>query len=267
MAEEPDGPLGLQFERAELAGSGVAPACASCGSTVHGVYYDIAGATTCERCAAELQLAAANESGGASRFVRAAALGLLAAIAGSLAWYGIRRLTGYEFGILAIGVGLLVGGAVRKGARARGGAGYQALAMFLTYSSIVVTYVPEIVSGMQQPAGEAPAGPSAQTASPTSADPAPSAARPAAAQEAPGASAAPAEGSEPLSLGGFFMALAFLLALAYAAPFLVVFEDASALMGLLIIAIGLYEAWKLNRRQELAITGPHRLNAPATARE
>ncbi len=49
-----------------------------------------------------------------------------------------------------------------------------------------------------------------------------------------------------------------MLAIAFAAPFLAGVEN---IMGLIIIAIGMYEAWKLNRRVELVITGPHGLAA------
>jgi hypothetical protein len=33
-------------------------------------------------------------------------------------------------------------------------------------------------------------------------------------------------------------------------------------MGILIIGIGLYEAWKMNRRTPLEIAGPFRVGAP-----
>jgi hypothetical protein len=32
-------------------------------------------------------------------------------------------------------------------------------------------------------------------------------------------------------------------------------------MGLFIIGIGLYEAWKLNKRVDVEITGPHKVEA------
>jgi hypothetical protein len=54
-------------------------------------------------------------------------------------------LTGYEFGLIAIVVGFLVGAAVEKGSNGRGGWQYQTLAMFLTYTSIVSSYVPLII--------------------------------------------------------------------------------------------------------------------------
>jgi hypothetical protein len=45
-----------------------------------------------------------------------------------------------------------------------------------------------------------------------------------------------------------------LLAFACAAPFL---AGAQNLFGLVIIGIGMYEAWKLNKRVPLVISGPH----------
>ncbi len=42
------------------------------------------------------------------------------------------------------------------------------------------------------------------------------------------------------------------------APFLM---GADSIIGLIIIAIGLYEAWKLNKRNPIVITGPFDLAA------
>ena len=50
----------------------------------------------------------------------------------------IRKITGYEIGIVAIGIGYLVGKAVRKGAGGFGGTRYQVLAVFLTYAAIAL---------------------------------------------------------------------------------------------------------------------------------
>src|SRR2546426_12468468 len=73
------------------------------------------------------------------RFAKALALGLGAAVVGAAIYFGIAALTGYEFGLVAIVVGLLVGGAVRKGSNGRGGRRYQLLAAFLTYTPVVGT--------------------------------------------------------------------------------------------------------------------------------
>ncbi len=243
--EEPEAPDRLQFERVENAGAPPPqPLCQTCRQPVYGAYYDVGGAMMCERCRHDLQLAGAG--GGAGRLGRAILFGVLATVACSVGWYVIRKLTGYEFGILAIGVGLLVGGAVRAGGRGRGGWRYQALAMFLTYNAIVVTYVPDIVKGLQA-APPAPATPTVSGATPVQpvSDPAPG--QPA---------------SKPPSAGVIALALVFLLLVAYAAPFLALLHEPRAVMGLVIIGIALYEAWKMNRRQVLEITGPHQLGSP-----
>ena len=53
------------------------------------------------------------------------------------------------------------------------------------------------------------------------------------------------------------IAVVLILAIACAAPFLAGFEN---VIGIVIIGIGLYEAWKLNRRTILTITGPHAIS-------
>jgi hypothetical protein len=53
-------------------------------------------------------------------------------------------------------------------------------------------------------------------------------------------------------------AIVLLLGFLYALPFL---PGVASVLGILIIGIALYEAWKLNRKVELTVTGPHRLAA------
>src|SRR5207302_1730075 len=57
-------------------------------------------------------------------------------IVAAIIWYLIRKATGYEVGIVAILVGFLIGGAVRKGSGNRGGWVYQLMAVLLTYGCI-----------------------------------------------------------------------------------------------------------------------------------
>ncbi len=66
--------------------------------------------------------------------------------------------------------------------------------------------------------------------------------------------AQPSEGG--VGIAGAGLALVLLFAIAFAAPFLGGFEN---FMGWIIIAIGLYEAWKLNRREKLDFEGPFRV--------
>jgi hypothetical protein len=65
--------------------------------------------------------------------------------------------------------------------------------------------------------------------------------------------------SRAVTLGGALLALFLLLVLACAVPF---FAGVSNLIGLVIIGIGMYQAWKLNRRGAVVISGPHALTKP-----
>jgi hypothetical protein len=138
---------GLQFDRAEFAGTPTAAArsCATCKSAIETSYYEVNGNVVCPKCRDELQASLTGGSG-LLRFIKAAAVGTAAAGIGSGIWYGISRLTGYEFGLIAIVIGLMVGFAVRWGSGGRGGWVYQLLAIFLTYTSIVVTYIPYLIA-------------------------------------------------------------------------------------------------------------------------
>jgi hypothetical protein len=164
---------------------------------------------------------ALGQGSGPSRFLRASLYGTGAGAVGAGIWYAIRALTDYEIGIIAILVGFMVGAAVRKGSNGRGGWLYQTLAVVLTYAAIVSTYVPFILKGMLEGPEGSPTGP------------------------APG-------------LLGIALVAVVVFAIACAAPFLGGFEN---IVGIFIIAIGLYEAWKINRRLPIPISGPFRVGA------
>jgi divalent metal cation (Fe/Co/Zn/Cd) transporter len=59
----------------------------------------------------------------------------------------------------------------------------------------------------------------------------------------------------------FVVAIILGLGFLYALPFLAGLQN---ILGLLIIGIALYEAWKLNVRAELSVSGPHRVS-PSSA--
>ena len=165
-------------------------------------------------------------SGG--RVVRAVGAGLGAAFIGSLVYFLVSALTGYEFGLIAIAVGWGVGVAVRWGSNGRGGRRYQVLAAALTYLAIVSTYIPPIIEEVLAPAALE---------------------EEAVHELALAAAISPvAEPEEPATIRDLVMGSVFLIALAAAAPFL---AGAENVIGLLIIGIGLWQAWKLNRFQEL----------------
>ena len=97
----------LQFDRAEFdsAVDDVA-ACAVCKTRPVGDYYSINGKVVCATCHPRVMAA---RQGGTSRFLPALGLGSLAALLGAGIYYGVLAVTGYNLGLVAIVVGLLVG--------------------------------------------------------------------------------------------------------------------------------------------------------------
>jgi hypothetical protein len=173
-----------------------------------------------------------------------------------------------------------VGVAVRAGSYGRGGPRYQALAVFITYSAIVSTYVPLIVIGLKekwtetQKAESSKGGGTASSAAGTAA-PEPGATTPdaggALAEGSTGprateVTAAEQASAEPVSVAQAIVAVGllfvFVVGLAYVAPFLGGFEN---IIGLAIIAFGVWEAWKINRRASAEISGPWSVTSPASS--
>jgi hypothetical protein len=270
--EEPAGEL--QFDRADFGDA--APAgtqrCSSCGETVTGAYYQVNGAVTCETCLAQA-VALRGSGSGFGRFARATFFGVLAGAAGAGIYYGISALTGYQIGLIAILVGWMVGFAVSFGSRQRGGWLYQLLAVGVTYCAIVSTYVPQIVEELRQmppeeltvaeTSGETEAGDAGAGADPPEglfeeeAEPVPSSAEDEAEPAAPEFSD-DEEFSDDVVLemdGPVAWILAILAA--FFAPVFMGFDG--NVIGILIIAFGLWEAWRINRKQPFEVSGPYQV--------
>jgi hypothetical protein len=223
----------LQFDKVDAVPDAVR-VCSRCQARFEQEYFEAAGNFICPACARQI----GGESEPAA-FWRAAGYGAGAALLGTIIWYSIVALTSYEFGLIAIVVGLFVGYAVRKGSRGRGGWRYQALAMALTYVSITASYIPLVIEAAQEQ-DVVENGASAVAEATLGGE---------------------AEGAARASLAELGLAMLFVFAIALASPFLSGVEN---IMGLIIIAIGLYEAWKLNKR--VVVTGPYHIRAgPAPA--
>ncbi len=257
---------GLQLDRAEYA-ENAPERCAVCGQALGGSYYEVGGRICCAACQERIVAALAGRPGAAG-FVRAAAAGLGAAAVGSAVYFAVRAATGYQFGLISILVGFLVGKAVHWGCGGRGGWAYQALAVLLTYLAIVSIYVPvtlEVVKQEQAAATTAGTVETTAAGAGTASDGAKAAAT-GSGQAAATRGGAPARGAarQPASrsLPHPAATLAMALLVATTVPFL----GGVGILGLIIIAIGLYEAWKLNRRPRLAVSGPHVLAPQAWRR-
>jgi hypothetical protein len=188
-----------------------------------------------------------------------------------LAYFAVVAITGLEFGILAVAVGYVVGIAVRKGSRNRGGWAYQSLAVVLTYFAIAATYVPlvarEIQKSPAKSATQSHLAPSPMADTITISASSPDAGRAidsaaAARREASGFSVTQAGSpsmGRPARRLGFGTILVGAGALVLIAAVLPIAGGLSNIISLLIIGVALFEAWRLNRRVQLQITGPYRL--------
>ncbi len=134
----------LQFDRAEYA----APRgtmCTACQAALTTEYFSANGQVLCARCAENVRQFYTGDGSGAGRFAMAVALGFGAALVGGAVYAGVMIGSNSEWGIISIGIGWLVGKAVRHGSNNRGGWRYQVLAAFLTYSAIAGAYAAGIL--------------------------------------------------------------------------------------------------------------------------
>lgn len=244
----------LQFDHADF-GAVAAPACARCRAPLSRTYFEIDGATGCEACARAVQLAA-NASLTLPALLRAFVFGAGAALAGALLWFAVAKLTGFEVGLIAIVIGMMVGRAVLSGSRGRGGALLQVMAVLLTYASITLSYVPDvmqlIING--DPSEQASVAAPGDAAMEEAAPPAEAVTATAVEEEAP-----PTVAQGVVALSMFFV---ICFAIAAAAPFL---AGAENIIGILIIGVGLFEAWRITRRTTPAVVGPLDLRTPTAA--
>ena len=245
-AEPPPVPSGpLQFDTAEFS-QPTSMACNGCQQPITTEYYAVNGATLCVPCSGGVR----GEKGGRLlRAIRAAVAGSVAAFAGGLLYFLIVYIWDFQLGLIAIAVGFAVGAAVRWGSYGRGGAAYQAMAMSLTYLSIVASL---LLAGLLLIANEQPnAGKDIKTAASSAATPAAAPTSLATNKSSLNGDAGSGE-SEP----GLLISLVMLFGIMLALPFLSGVEN---IMGIVIMAVGLYQAWKLNKRPE--VTGPHPIRA------
>src|SRR5262245_3949848 len=126
MSSEPSSSQGdeLQFDRV---GTGAGPGeastgvvCSGCQTMLTSEYFQINGKPFCENCrrTIEAQVATPRSVGA---LLKSGLFGFGAAIAGGLGYFIFVSVTGYELSLITIFVGYMVGFAVRKGAKGRGG--------------------------------------------------------------------------------------------------------------------------------------------------
>jgi hypothetical protein len=235
VPSEPDDEL--QFEQAEYttpAPSG--PSCVVCKRPIADLYYEISGKVFCGSCRQGME-AAFRGGSRIARVIKALIFGSVAALVGAALYYAFVRLTNINFGLAAVVLGLMVGGAVRAGTGNRGGRFYQLLAVFLTYSAIGAMDLSFVIEGAIRRG-----------------DPEKKQAKVAVVKaEKDQATETPDEARPPMSLPKFLVLAAVVLC---AGPVIEVFQ---APISGLIYSFALWEAWKINKGAQLSFNGPFRV--------
>ena len=228
------------FERADYEGAPPPPdQCAYCQRSVATEYYRVDGNLACAPCAQHAQSLIPPDSHKA--YSRAVLFGIGAAIAACIG-YSLVQMMGFMIGFVAIGVGWLVGTAMKMGSRGLGGRRYQITAVLLTYAAISMAFIPVLYRDVKSYRAQHPTH--AQSGS-TSAE---------------AASAKP----PTVSFGKFVLSLLLVFGLGLFSPILkfVLYGIGSGLFGLLFLFIGIQTAWKLTQRVASEVDGPFR-NTPS----
>ena len=119
----------------------LAPTCFQCGKKISGAHFAMGSDKVCPECKAAIEQAF-NQGSKSKRFLKAGILGAFAALIGATVYFLVTWKTGYQYAIIAIGIGWMVGAAVRHGSERQGGAPYQALAVLLTYLALALPNIP-----------------------------------------------------------------------------------------------------------------------------
>jgi len=219
----------LQFRKAET--NLETESCLFCKKPIEDTYYQVRDRKACQRCAQSFSASQARR-GGIQDFIAAALYGFGAALAGSALFAVVALVAHVRLGLLAIVVGVMVGKAVVYGASGCRGRRFQILAVALTYFSICSSYVPVFISELREHRAAKIAASSSASGSPRTVPPAASAV-------------------------AIVIAVAVLTLLSLAAPFLELAGGISGIIGLVIVFIGLRQAWHYTRAVNIPILGPY----------
>jgi len=268
MEEKKDGDA-LQFYKGEFDSAAQPLACTICQAPLTQSYFTANLQPCCAACADKLK-SGLNRKPTLNDVVRSVVYGTGAGILGSIIYYLILKVTGYEIGLIAILVGFLVGKAVMAGSGNRGGLRYRVIAVAITYIAIVSTYVPLIIEALRQHQTQQKyeAGPKlgvgVPSITPSVTAPQPETKPVPPKEKAPKAGPeqtdqAVAENSPPP-----FLALLALLGLILSLPFLGGFEN---IIGILIILFALFEAARRTKKPQIEFAGPFEIGQDKTETE
>lgn len=229
------------------------PSCSGCKEPLGAAYHRVRGMVVCPHCR-DLAEGYVRGGSGLGRLARSVFLGGAACLLAAVALFWVMRYLHFRQAILVLPIGMFVGAAVRKGSRGLGGLAYQLLAVGLTYLAVgmglLATEIGEAADlGAFNRAAADPDDEDAPIPAPV----------PALVVAPPGAAPAPAPPPPPQpapirDVGKLFLELGLSLAIMIARVPIELGKETPALF--LFLILGMVSAWKLNRRESVAIEGP-----------
>jgi hypothetical protein len=233
-----------QFGTAENVGSPGSDHCQFCHQPIAGNYFRANGAMACPACAEKMRGELARDTHAA--FVRAILFGVGAAILGMILYATFAIVTGIVIGYAALAVGWLVGKAMVQGSNGVGGRRYQIVAVLLTYAAVSTAAIPVWIHY----SGEHKQSQHRQTAK----------------SEEGSGSGSQEESAAKAPRPSMFSALAMLVLLGLASPFLEFSSNPlGAMIGLVILFVGMRFAWQMTGAKPLQVFGPFE-NSPQPPR-
>jgi predicted histidine transporter YuiF (NhaC family) len=232
-----------QFGTAEYVGTAGSDHCQFCHQPIAGNYFRANGAMACPACAEKMRGELAKDTHAA--FVRAIVFGVGAAILGMILYATFAIVTGIVIGYAALAVGWLVGKAMNKGSNGVGARRYQVVAVLLTYAAVSTAAIPVWIHF----SGEHKQSQRQQTR-----------------QSADGSESIQQNESAAKPRPNIVSALGILVLLGLASPFLEFSSNPmGALIGLVILFVGMRFAWQMTGAKPLEVFGPFE-NSPQTSR-
>jgi hypothetical protein len=242
------------FDRATYApGAAAGPRCANCQAAIRDRYWRAQNRLFCAACHVKIAAVIDNAHAQAS-FGKALLLGGLTALGCGIAYAIFVQVSGIQLALVTIGIAFVIAKVVRK-VSGLGGRRFQILAVVLTYIASAMGYAGPVMAALTKAASkqhdEKHDG---------------KAATPGAVADDHATAAPPADDANqraPAGAGGLLVGLIVIFGFVLAAP---VLAATQAPLGLVIVLIGLWEAWKLSRPIAIAIEGPYDLSGgtPAT---
>lgn len=120
--------------------------CGSCSTPIENRYFLANGQVACTKCQ-EILSAYLAEKGS---LLKAVLFGLGGSVLGAALWAAVVIISGWEIGIIAIFLGIIVGKAVKAGARGPGGLKFQIIAILLTFLSLCWSTLPILVNEVRK---------------------------------------------------------------------------------------------------------------------